>query len=111
MSSKKYKRTSTADVNLATVQQLGGNLRGVIAVNTNAAARYLKFYDKADPVVVGTDVPVITFALPASAGFTAFPTDGISFKLGIVMAMTTGAADSDATALGAGDVILTVLFE
>lgn len=111
MSSKKLKRTSTADLNLALVQQLGGNLRGVVGVNTNAAARYLKFYDKADPVVVGTDVPVITFALAASSGFAAFPTDGINFKLGIVMAMTTGAADNDAGALTAGDVILTVLFE
>jgi len=111
MSSKKLKRTSTADVNLATVQQLGGNLRGIIAVNTNAAARYLKFYDKADPVVVGTDVPAITFALPASSGFTAFPTDGINFKLGIVMAMTVNAVDTDNTGVGAGDIILTVLFE
>jgi hypothetical protein len=91
MSSKKYKRTSTADTNLVKVQQLGANLRGVIAVNTNAAARYLKFYDKDEPVVVGTD--------------------GINFKLGLVMAITTGASDTDNTAPGAGDVILTVLFE
>jgi len=111
MSSKKLKRTSTADTNLVAVQPFGGNLRGVIAVNTNAATRYLKFYDSADAVTVGTDVPVITFALPASSGFTAFPTDGINFKLGMAMAITTGAADTDATAPGAGDVILTVLFE
>lgn len=111
MSSKKLKRTSTADTNLTTVQQLGGNLRGIIAVNTNAAARYVKFYDSTDAVTVGTTVPAITFALPASGGFVAFPTDGINFKLGIVMAMTTGATDTDTGALGAGDVILTVLYE
>jgi len=111
MSSKKYKRASTADVNLAVIQQLGANLRGIIATNTNAAARFLKFYDKADPVVVGTDVPVITMALAASGLTTAFPTDGINFKLGLAMAITGLAADNDATAVGAGDVLLTVLFE
>lgn len=111
MSSKKFKRTSTADTNLALIQQLGGNVRGVIAVNTNAAARYLKLYDKGDPVTVGTDVPAITIALAASSGTTVFPTDGINFKLAIVMALTANAADSDATVIGAGDVILTVLYE
>lgn len=111
MSSKKLKRTSTADTNLTTVQGLGGNLRGVIANNTNAAARFLKFYDSADAVVVGTTVPVITVTLAPTALTTIFPTDGINFKLGIVMALTTGIADTDNTAVGAGDVILTVLFE
>lgn len=111
MSSKKLKRTSTADLNLAQVQQLGGNVRGLIAVNTNAAARFVKFYDSADAVVVGTTVPVLTVQLAPSAMTAIFPTDGINFKLGIVMAMTVNAADNDATAVGAGDVIATVLFE
>lgn len=111
MSSKKLKRTSTADLNQATVQQLGGNLRGVIAVNTNAAARFLKFYDQTDAVVVGTSIPVLTVQLAPSAMTTIFPTDGINFKLGIAMAMTVSAPDSAVDAIGAGDVILTVLFE
>lgn len=111
MSSKKYKCTSTAGVNQQVIQTTGGNVRGVIAVNTNAAARYLKLYDKGDAVTVGTDVPAITIALAASSGTTVFPTDGISFKLAIVMALTANAADSDATAVGAGDLIVTVLYE
>lgn len=111
MSSKKFKRTSTADLNLVQIQHLGGNVRGVIAVNTNAAARYLKLYDKDDAVTVGTDVPAITIALAPSTGTFLFPTDGINFKLGITMALTVNATDTDATAVGAGDVILTVLYE
>lgn len=111
MSSKKYKRTSTADVNLYKIQNFGGNVRGVVGVNTNAAARYLKLYDSDSAVAVGTTVPDITIALPASGGFSYFPTDGINFKLGIFMAITTLPADNDATAPSAGDVILTVLYE
>jgi hypothetical protein len=111
MSSKKYKRTSTADLNQAVVQQLGGNLRGVVAVNTNAAARFLKFYDQTDPVVVGTTVPVLTVQLAASSMTSIFPTDGVNFKLGIAIAMTVSPADSATDAVGAGDIILTVLFE
>ena len=33
--------------------------------NANAAVRYVKLYNKATAPVVGTDVPVATFALPA----------------------------------------------
>lgn len=111
MSSKKFKRTSTADLNQLKIQTSGANIRGLIAVNTNAAARYVKFYDADSAVTVGTDIPALTIYLAPSVGTFVFPTDGINFKLGLVMAMTTGAADTDTTAVGAGDVILTVLYE
>ncbi len=113
MSSKKFKRTSTADVNQAQIQHMGANVRGIIAVNTNAAARFLKLYDNdgATALTVGTTVPDITIQLAPSVGTFLFPTDGINFKLGLAMAITGLAADSDATAIGAGDVILTVLYE
>ena len=112
MSSKKFKLTSAASVNLTPIQHLGANLKGLIVVNTNAAARCVKFYDKDDPAVtVGTDVPVLTVQCAASSMTTILPMDGISFTKGLVMAMTVNPVDSDATAVGAGDLIATVLYE
>jgi hypothetical protein len=111
MSSKKFKLSSAASVNLTSIQGTGGNVRGVVAVNTNAAARFVKFYDKLDPVVVGTDVPVLTVQVAATSMASIFPSDGISFKNSIVMAMTVNAVDNDTAAVGAGDLIVTVLYE
>lgn len=111
MSSKKLKITSAAGTNLTAVQQLGGNLRGLVAVNTNAAIRFIKFYDVTDQITVGTTVPVLTVQLAASSMTSIFPSDGINFKLGISLAMTVSAADSASDAVGAGDVIATVLYE
>ncbi len=54
-----YHRVSTADTNATSVKASAGTHYGVQAGNVNAAARYLKLYDKATaPTVVGTDVPV-----------------------------------------------------
>lgn len=112
MASKKLRLNSAATLNLTQVQQLGGNVKGLIAVNTNAAARFLKFYDSTDTPVVGTTVPALTVQLPA-ASMTApqFPADGFGFKSSIWLALTVNAVDTDATAVGAGDVLLTVGYD
>lgn len=111
MSSMKLRLVSAASTNLTPIKQQGANLRGVIAINTNAAARFLKFYDAADAVNVGTTVPALTLQLPASSQTTIFPSDGISFKNTMSLATTVLVADSDTSAVGAGDIVVTVLFE
>lgn len=111
MSSKKLKITSAASTNLTAMQPYGANLRGLVAVNTNAAVRFIKFYDSGDQVVVGTTVPVLTVQLAASSMTSIFPSDGISFSKGLVLAMTVSAADNANDAVGAGDIIATVLYE
>lgn len=111
MASKKLKITSAASTNLTQVQTIGGNLRGMYAINTNAAARCVKFYDSVDTPTVGTTVPVLTIQLPATGQFNFDPSDSISFKSSIWLAMTNEATDAGATAVGAGDIIATVFYE
>lgn len=111
MASKKYRLNSGATTNLKQVQGYGANLRGIIIVNTNAAARFVKFYDKVDSITVGTTVPDLTVQCPASSMTQLFPTDSVNFQNALWFATTTLAADSDATAVGAGDLLISLLYE
>lgn len=91
----------------ATSQKVGNaNLYQIIVTNTNAAVRFVKFYDKASVPTVGTDVPTMTLGF--ATGTTPINLEKMpeSFTLGLAFAMTTGAADSDAGVVAAGDLIL-----
>ena len=94
------------------IKATAGNIYGYYFANTNAAARYLKFYNAtAANVTVGTTTPVLTFYLPAkSAGHVAFPFP-IGFGTAITAAATTGVADNDTGAPGANEVILNVFYK
>lgn len=109
MSSMKFRQVSAATTNVARVKAIGANLTGALILNTNAAARYVKLYDQTDAPVVGTDVPALTIEVPASSQLPLSWPNGVSFARTMWMATTTGVADNDATAVGAGD-LYTQLF-
>lgn len=96
-------RSSTADTNLVSVKGTAGTLYGVSVNNTNAAARYLKIYNKASAPVLATDIPVLVIPIPAGGTATQDFSVGLRFSLGIAMALTTGAADTDTGAVAAGE--------
>lgn len=93
------------------IKATAGQLYGYYFANTNAAARYLKFYNAtAANVTVGTTTPVLTFYLPpTSAGHVEF-SHGIAFGTAITAAATTGVADNDTGAPGANEVILNAFY-
>lgn len=98
---------SAASTN-ATVVKASAGVIGYIAVsNINAAARYLKLYNKATSPTVGTDVPVATFVIPGNAagGGTNIPIPdvGMSFSTGISYALTTGITVADTGPVGASE--------
>ena len=95
---------STASTNATSVKVSAGTLWGFSVNNLNVAARYLKLYNKASAPTVGVDVPVMTVLLPA-AGFVQWNggAKGLPFSVGIAFALTANGADTDATAVGAGD--------
>lgn len=99
-----------ASTNATSVKASAGKLMSLCVVNTNASLRYLKFYNKASAPTVGTDTPVLTYAVPASttgAGFVLhMPPDGIAFTTGIAYATTTAGGDSDTGAITAGDLYI-----
>jgi hypothetical protein len=95
--------SSAATNNATVVKASAGAIYSVNGYNADAAPIYLKFYDKATAPTVGTDTPVLTYALPATSAFS-FPVP-FGFATGIGFGLVTGAADADNTAVGAGDVL------
>jgi hypothetical protein len=101
-----HRANSAATTNATSVKGTGVRLVGGVFSNVNAAARYLKLYDKASAPVVGTDVPVLVVPIPPT-GLATLPLTqlaGLDFALGLAYAITGAAADADATAVAAGDV-------
>lgn len=104
------KLISAASTNATSIKASAGTLGFLVVLNTNASVRYLKLYNKSSAPTVGTDTPVIVIPIPgdAAGGGVAvpIPTQGIAFSSGIAFALTTGSADSDTGAVGAGDVVV-----
>lgn len=108
-----YKLIATASTNANVIKNSGGNLYSIIAIGLTSTVRYLKLYNKATTPVVGTDVPLMTIPIPANtqgAGFSIAFSMGPNFPLGIGIAITSGSADNDTGAVGAGDVIVNLTY-
>lgn len=102
--------SAAASTNPTVAKASAGRVYAINGLNAKAAVVYLKFYNKATTPTVGTDVPVVTLAIPASAPFS-FYLDGFVFSTGIAYGLTTDAADAGTTALLAADILgLNVLY-
>ena len=101
---------SAATTNATSVKASAGTLGHVSASNVNAAARYLKFYNKASAPTVGTDVPVLTYIIPGNTSGAGtnipLPPQGIAFSTGIAFAITTEATDAGSTAVAASEIVI-----
>jgi hypothetical protein len=99
--------SSAATTNATSAKASAGNVHQIIAMNTTAAVKYLKLYNKASAPTVGTDTPVLTIPLEVSNRLVQInlADGGLYFSTGIAYALTGAAADADATALAAGDVV------
>lgn len=108
-----HKLISGATTNPTVVKSSSGKIVGGLVTNTVAALRYLKLYNKASAPTVGTDIPSWTIPLPQNVPVSIEdligPT-GHSFTTGISYAITSGAADSDTGAIGAGDVLVNLTY-
>jgi len=108
-----FRLLSAASTNATSLKGSAGTLYAIYAVNLNAAVRYLKFYNKASAPTVGTDTPVLTLPIPASAtgaGFIWNLDPGADFSTGIAYATTTGVADADTAAVAANEIILNGIY-
>lgn len=105
-----YKLISAATTNATSVKASAGTLYGIQVFNLNAAARYLKLYDKASAPTVGTDTPVKVLMIPgntAGAGVVVpVATCGLIFSSGIAFALTTGITDADTGAVAASEIVV-----
>lgn len=105
-----HRRISTNTTNAVSVKGSAGQVYNLLISNANAAARYLKLYNKATAPTVGSDTPLVTLLLPAGSQQQFEWTHGLPFPLGIAYALTTGKADSDTNAVGADDHSLTITY-
>lgn len=99
---------SAATTNATSSKASAGSLIGIACSNTGAAAAFVKLYNKASAPTVGTDVPVLTITVPASGTVQVdWGALGYRFSLGIALAITNLAADTDTTAVAASQVKVT----
>lgn len=104
-SNKSARLTSAAGTTNSTlVSSVPCDLYCIIATNTSAAVKFIKFYNKAAAPTVGTDTPFLTIAIPAGGLINVQIEQGLYFNLGLGFALTGADGDSDTTALTAGDI-------
>lgn len=102
---------SAATTNATNIKATAGTVWSIVASNANAAARYVKFYNLTTAPTVGTSVPTFTIAIPANGTVQIDGgANGIRFGTGIALAITTGVADSDTTAVAANEIKVATTF-
>lgn len=109
-----YKLISTASTNSNLILNSSAQVPLISAIGLTSTVRFLKIYDKATAPVVGTDSPVLTIPVPANtqgAGVVmSFGSVPLYFQNGLGIAITSGSADNDTGAVGAGDVIVNLSY-
>lgn len=94
------------------IKSSNATLYEVVAINTNAAARYLHFYNKATAPTLSTDTPVLTVYLPATAQVIVPMFDiGSIFATGLSWAYTTDNTIIPTTAATSGELSLSVSYK
>ena len=105
-----FKRVATADTNAAVVKASAGVVYGIFVNNINAAARYLKLYNKATAPTVGTDVPVMV--IPIAPGQVVYISiqAGVAFSTGIGIGLVSGLADNSTGAVTASEHVVSIVY-
>lgn len=93
--------SSAASGNPAAAKASAGDVKQFWGLNTTAAVVYLQIYNKTTAPTLGTDTPVMTYPIPASAGFSQTLPDGAYLATGIAYAFTTDVAGTTGAAAGA----------
>lgn len=93
--------------NATNIKPAPGQMVGAVAINTNAALYYLKFYDTAGTPTCNTTPVVLSFPVPfgtssAGGGFVIPLPQATQFLNGIAMCLTGGINDNDNTNAATG---------
>ncbi len=104
---------AAATTNAVLVKASAGRVLGFQAFNSSTTVwRYVKFYNLATTPVPGTSTVVRTVGLPPNQYVDFNMEGGIAHTAGIGIAITSGAADNDATAVSAAnEVVVDVLYQ
>ncbi len=121
MTAAVYRLVTANSTNLNQVRASPATVKGIIAVNTAAYAIFVKLYwfkptASASGPTVGTTPPHVTIEIPAlstsAGGIQNSFTEGFSGGDGnLFIAVTKLAADTDTTAVAAGDGLISLLVD
>lgn len=111
LSADTYKVISAASTNGANIKSSAAQVTGWALTNNGTAMRYLHLYNKASSPTVGTDVPRITFGIPAGASANIVWEPPLAFETGLGISITAGMADTDATAVAANEVAANIFYQ
>lgn len=100
---------AAATTNAANLKATAGRLLGYQLANTTASWRYVKFHNSATAPTAGVGVFLTVGIAPNGVAILALE-GGIGFSAGIGITCVTGAADADATATAANDVVGDIFF-
>ena len=96
--------SSAATVNTTVVKGAACKVYRISGANTSASLKFLKLYNSAAPVV-GTNTPRMTLALPVGVFEYELTVYGQMFETAFAYAITANVAETDSTAVAAGDVV------
>lgn len=105
-----YILNSLASTNGALILTGSSGLHAFYATNIGATVAFVKLYNKATAPTVGTDVPAMVITVPAAVAGVPGSVEitpgfnGYRFALGLGIAITGLVADTDTTAVAAGQV-------
>lgn len=98
---------SAATINATKVKATAGQVYGYAIHNTTASPKWVKLYDKGSDVPdPASDTPVRRLLVPALGTDDRAIPGGIAFANGIGFVITAALADTDTTAVAAGDVVV-----
>lgn len=100
-----------ASTNATVVKNQAGQVYDVQIYNLSSQPRYVKFYDTSSAPTAGSGTPVKVVAVPGNsslAGVVKNWDKGLAFASGIAFVTVTGMADNDATAVGAGELLVEI---
>jgi hypothetical protein len=101
---------SAASTNATSVKATSGRVVGYHLTNTTAAIKYFRLYNLAVAPTVGTSAPLSVIPISANSSAIVSIPGGIAFATGISYAITGAAADLDATAVAANDVVGSIFY-
>lgn len=97
-------KVAAASTNASNIKAAAGRLISYNLSNTTAIWKYVKLHNSASAPTAGAGV-VMTIGIPPNGNASRTIEGGAGFSAGIGITMVTGAADADATAVAANDIV------
>lgn len=105
-----YHKISDASTNTVTILDEPGVLTGYYICCTALEFRYVKLFDQDTDPTLGTDVPKLTFGIPARTAANIGFDNVIEFDVGIAIATTVSIADAATDAVSGGDLGINIYY-